>query len=368
MTVSQSMRTIATFETTSLAGPRRQLDIAIGDVTDTSTPVDVLCLSAFPNDYSPLPHGVIGALDARGISVERLARERQPDQDWRDKWFCWASATGNSAIRHIVCFEHAYPLAGSTGAHASPTETVGNIFRAVRELLLSQDSALASPEQLFDTIRVPLLATGDQGADRMDMVEAIVRQAYVHLVGELPVRRVQFVLRPDAPALPELLVRIGAIGERVRNEVALLKRGKDGAPTSYDFDYFISYRHREEQHMRSVVERMKSLNPGLRLFIDKEQLSAGRFWKADLLQGLASSARALCFITDTYPDSPECMDEFHASVCLTRARGKDGFLVPIIRLEEREFTRLPRSIRVVHCHTPDLDISPETLAGAALRA
>lgn len=338
------MQIIERFPIRSLSNHERYLEICIGDVTDSSTPVDILCVSAFPNDYTPISHGIIGALDAKGISIARLAQDKA--EDMRPTWHCWVSREQDHAIRRVLCFEHRY-TAGS-GAARPIADQVGDVFRTIRETVLGQETVeRTSSDVVLDRVRIPLLATGDQGEDRLNMVDAIIRQAYLSLAGELPVRCVQFVLREGHPILPKLMVHIGRAIETARAEAFETPAGG-----SHEFDYFISYRHDNKDRVDPVIDALRKARRELRLFIDREQLSPGRFWKADLMHGLARSAQALCFITDAYPESPECMDEFHASVCMSRVHRDRRFLLPIDRLKSRKFESLPSSIRSVHCIKP----------------
>ena len=60
------MQIVERFAIRSLHDDERYLEICIGHVTDSSSPVDILCVSAFPDDYAPMLNGVIGALGAKG--------------------------------------------------------------------------------------------------------------------------------------------------------------------------------------------------------------------------------------------------------------------------------------------------------------
>lgn len=337
------MEHIASFDTSSLSGRPRTIDLYIGDATQADAPVDLLCISAFPNDYTPFRRGLIGSLRARGISIESLAREKA--HDWRTVWQCWISQPLSHPIQRVLCFEHAWSLSANATEHEAAPDLVGNIFRAIRELILAHASTNLEPgDSAIERVRIPLLASGDQGANPAHMLESIIRQAYLSLVGQLPVKRVEIVLHPAERDIHALLVGAGRAYEQVRSEWA-----QRAMSASKDFDFFISYRHKDAARVNPVLDAMRKLNPQLRLFIDREQLSPGRYWKADLMSGLARSESALCFITDTYPESPECMDEFHASLCIARERTSGGFLRPLLRLSARSIERLPMSVRRVHC-------------------
>ena len=358
------MERIASFATNSLSGRNRQLDLCIGDATVADAPVDLLCISAFPNDYTPMPSGMIGALDRRGVRIADLARNKA--HDWRGVWHCWISqplSVERVAIKRILCFEHAWAKPSAVSTPASAPDLVGNVFRAIRELVLSESPLDGRGQDVaLECVRVPLLASGDQGADRSDMLEATISQAYLSLVGQLPVKRVEIVLHPGASDLHQLLVRAGQAFDQVRAEWTA-----EHLAAYTEFDFFISYRHNDAARVNPVIDAMRTLEPGLRLFIDREQLAAGRYWKADLMSGLARSERALCFITDTYPESPECMDEFHASLCIARERA-GGFLRPLLRLTSRHIGGLPISVRRVHClDTSAPELTAEVVARRALQ-
>ena len=358
------MQQIASFSTSSLSGHDRQVTLYIGDVTEGGGPVDVLCVSAFPNDYTPTPHGVMGALAAKGVSLEVLACDKA--HDWRAVWQCWASKPlpdTSLPARRILCFEHGWAATSRLSPVVSAPDLVGNVFRAVRELVLSEAPLGARDgDASLDCIRLPLLASGDQQSDRGDMLDATIRQGYLSLVGQLPVKRVEIVLHPDTPDLHQLLVRAGQAFEQVRSEWT-----QQHLSDARDHDFFISYRHKDAERVNPVIDAMRTLEPGLRLFINRERLEAGRYWKSDLMRGLARSQRALCFITDSYPDSPECMDEFHASLCIARERAEE-FLRPVLRLNSRRIERLPVSVRRVHCIDASApDLAPEMVATRVLQ-
>jgi hypothetical protein len=131
----------------------RKIEIYQGDLT-ALTPdeaVDILVVSAFPNDYTPTPDSLIGALFEKGISVEQLANNKA--QDLRETSSCWISQEiinppPGIEFKRILCFE---PL-----TRGKPPEVVGDIFLGAawqQEIFESIDAcrkfiALYSPEYL----------------------------------------------------------------------------------------------------------------------------------------------------------------------------------------------------------------------------
>jgi hypothetical protein len=70
--------------------------------------VDILVVSAFPDDYEPTPTSLIGALNRQGLSIGELARDKLHDLRktcafWISKPIDGPSARWN--IGQIACFE-----------------------------------------------------------------------------------------------------------------------------------------------------------------------------------------------------------------------------------------------------------------------
>jgi hypothetical protein len=320
----------------SQAGDQHQLQLCVGDITHTDAPVDLLCLSAFPNDYTPTPTSVVGALARRGISVGTLAAQREGRNLFNRH--CWISPRIDHDIRRLLCFEHLRSARLATVQQGAPA-LVGDVFRAISEHVLAEQPVEGGGRETLACVRIPALSTGDQGGSRGEMLDALLRQAYIHLRGALPVRCLQVVLHPNTPDLLPLLVRAGETLKALELEGTLLE-----APEQPVHRLFISYLHDERDRATPIWEAIKALRPNLELFVDRERLVAGHFWKMELMKGLVSSARALCIITDGYPESAECMDEFHQSMSLHLARLGRPFLLPLFHLGQRDFATLPTSM------------------------
>src|SRR5262249_20717944 len=114
-------------------GPNpRRVELYLGDLTALAPDeaVDVLVVSAFPDHYVPVAGSLIEALDKRGISVAELAARKE--MDLREHFACWMSqelkkTDPGMRFRRILCCEPLY--------RGSPSEVVGDIFRAVAPFL-----------------------------------------------------------------------------------------------------------------------------------------------------------------------------------------------------------------------------------------
>ncbi len=326
------LRLVSRIVVEDASGSRHALELLVGDITHAApeAPVDLLAISAFPDAYNPSRGTVIRSLSERGVSVSRLAESKA--RDWRAGWQCWISDDFTAAglgISRLLCFEH----------HGidEPENLVGNVFRSASEWLLL--ARAQGPSK--GTMRIPLLATGLQGHDPCVMLRAIVRQAHLHLLAGLPVAKLQVVLHEFNPDLLRLCVAFGELMEEIKHSAFHVPQ----RPTDPESDLFISYRHSDLATTDSLVESLRRLKSGLRIWIDREKLSTGCFWKPELLRAIGGARHGLCVVTDSYPDSPECMDEFHAALCCERIRR--GYLLPILALDQRPVSSLPQSMRQV---------------------
>jgi hypothetical protein len=305
------------------------LEICVGDATESHAPseVDVLAISCFENSYAPTRGTMVKSLIDRGVNVAELSKRKAIDE--RARWQCWLSESlvQESPIGRILCFEH--------GNHRDPQSVVGNVFRMVSEF------ALGSGGINLKLLRLPLLSTGNQGADKSLMLESIIRQAYNHLRGSLPVAKVQIVLNEKSQDIHRLVFESGLYFHQIRSEWHAVQMAE--VPT---FDYFISYRHTDISFAESILDIMYARKPNLRIFLDRNSLGSGVFWKPELITGIHNSSKAICLITDSYPDSEECIDEFHAAMCCGLSRQR--FLIPLLNLSERHVDTLPQTFKRVN--------------------
>lgn len=340
--LSTMMKYIHAKEFRDVQGRVRTLRICAGDATEPNGrgQADLLGLSCFMDNYDPTPGTIVEALDRRGIRVSESAAQKA--RDFREKWHTWVSnPLHGKPFGRLVCFEHQNWRVWKSGAPVvRPSSVVGNVFRAVSEFALegNQDNMPASE---FGTFRLPLLSTGNQGAEKSEMLEAIIRQAYDSLRGGLPVRNLEVVLYLEDPDLLSLVAEATAALERADRDWHTVKLSAEHA-----FDFFVSYRRTDAAFVQRVLQAMRLRKPDLNIFLDQENLKPGTPWKPELVRSIYNARHALCIITDTYPDSSECMDEFH--VALSCSRNRRGFLRPVLRLSEKTLGSLPATVRGVN--------------------
>ena len=160
----------------------RLIELYQGDLTNLrpDEAVDVLVVSAFPNDYIPTPTSLIGALYKKGVYVEQLARAKATDL--RQTFSCWMSqevvATHPGIqFKRILCFE---PLSRGT-----PPSVVGDIFRALAPFL--------GGDPPMSTVAMPIVASGDQVFSVSDMLPPLLDAAVHWMALGLPLKRLKIV-------------------------------------------------------------------------------------------------------------------------------------------------------------------------------
>ena len=119
-------------ERIQIAGPTYpgQIELYEGDLTELpdGLTVDYLVVSAFPDDYAPIPGTLIGALHDKGLSVGALAERKAVDL--REACSCWLSAPlkprPGMPYKRLLCFEPAYGgLAPQVEHHVAGSEARG---------------------------------------------------------------------------------------------------------------------------------------------------------------------------------------------------------------------------------------------------
>ncbi|HEY6912165.1 MAG TPA: toll/interleukin-1 receptor domain-containing protein [Myxococcales bacterium] len=350
--------------------------------------VDILVVSAFPDNYVATPTSVIGALYKRGISVADLADDKE--EDLRDSLHCWLSRDIRSrhpdaGFSRILCFEA--PL------DRDPAEIVGDVFRAIMPFALTNVDTRS--------VAMPLLASGDQGHDPNEMLAAIFRAATHWFARGMPVDVIKIVVRrvlaaytqqafeglclerrgrvvpgsetavPTAGAMPAVTppqnpapIKGRAGRARSGEKPAAVGAGSfepaaPSAPASYDC--FISYSREDEKEVDALVQQLKNAHPELRVFQDKLEIQLGDSWQSELDEVLETCRKVIAIYSPTYLTSRMCMEEFNMAR-LRHRENESGVLLPVY-LRSTKLPLYMRSLQYFDCREAD----PKRIAGCCER-
>jgi len=273
-------------------GQPRYIEIYQGDLTaiPPREAVDLLLVSAFPNDYEPAKGSTIGALAQRGLSVAELAEKKA--LDLRGAASCWLSTEVDAqryGFRRLVCFE--------PDEFSEPPQQVGDIFRALGQFISIDESH----PRLY-SVAMPTLATGNQGYPLVDILEPLLNAAVKWLLLGLPLEKIKIVAYSEQQAL-ELQ---GAFGMFKR-----LYRLNPPMPPDYRYDVFLSYSGCNSEKIGEFYQRLQELDSTVTVFSYQQKLDIGSTWHEDLYQAVFSSRLMAAFYSPTYLTSEVCLEEFN---------------------------------------------------------
>jgi hypothetical protein len=270
-----------------------RIELRQGDLTNLGSDeaVDLLVVSAFPNDFTPTSGSLIGALYERGLSVRELSGDK--DIDIRDNYSCWlskpiAEVAAGLRFGRILCFE---PVAG-----AAPPERVGDIFRGLAPILIVR------PE--IRSLAMPIVAAGDRGYPVPRMLTPLLDAAMGWLANGLPLERIIIAAHGDDAAEQARAVFAAA---RARPEGT-------GAPSGdRAVDVFISYCQTDSAVADALLAELRSIRPNIQVFMDREDLRTGSHWLTEIFESLERARKVAVLLSPSYLASKACQDEFNVA-------------------------------------------------------
>jgi hypothetical protein len=314
----------------------RRIELLSGDLAEIPNKhrVDVLVVSAFPNDYQPTPTSLIGTLAAKGLSVADLARS--PEADLRDNFSCWLSRKVTARPRgcsfhRVLCFE---PL-----ARGSPPELVGDIFRALAPFVYAEPS--------IRSIAMPILAAGDQGYSISTMLPPMLDAAVHWLAIGFPLSIIKLVVRSSS-ALSEAR----PIFDKYRRRAATKSTRRATSSVrdmSAEYDVFISYARHDQNTADHLAKHLGQ--HGLRVFLDRTEIKIGASWQQKIFDSLESCAMTAVLYSPEYLQSKNCKEEFNIS--WARRRETDREIIFPLLIRDAALPTYMRMLNYLDCRIND---------------
>lgn len=287
----------------------RRVELHHGDLTriPPEEAVDVLVVSAYPNDYVPTSGSLIGALHGAGLSVADLAQRKAVDL--RHAFSCWLSEDlGDDAarfgFRRILCFE--------PSVRGAPEAVVGEIFQSLMPF--------AHGDPPIRSLAMPLVASGDQRVPVEEMFTPLLEAAVHWLALGLPIDRLKIVEHDGAKAM-DLAERFAAF-KATHPAVHVPERDR------FAYDLFVSYSHENSDAVDFLVAELQRRKPDVRIFLDRQQLEPGHSWQQKILDSLVACRSVVAVYSPAYLQSKMCKEEFGIAWHMN-VEADGGVLLPV---------------------------------------
>ena len=307
-------------------GVERCITLALGDLAriDPAEGVDLLVVSALPNDYTPTPNSLIGQLAREGVHVAELATMKA--RDLRETTGAWLSVPLDGVgFRRLVCFEP--EMLGA------PPKVVGQVFRALFPFL---------DEGADQVVAMPLIAAGNAGWSVEEMTAPLVDAAMGWLQLGLPVSELVVVERSESKIAEMRAVfearrkkvfatqnaGFGAVGQRRSTAMVteLLTYGKVQPVRPYRV--FLSFSSHDADAADRVVARFSEIAPNVEVFDFRRDVPIGLTYQRQIDDALERSDKLLCLLSPDYMASPECEVELMVARLRNKRSGFE-FLWPV---------------------------------------
>jgi hypothetical protein len=322
------------------AAGEKTIEAYRGDLTKLSPDeaIDILVVSAFPDDYLPQQGTLIGALEQNGVSLWLLAQNKQVDL--RATHSCWLSGPITSPVpgirfRRILCFE--------PSIRGHPPEVVGDIFRSLAPFMPSDPPGT--------TVAMPLVACGNMGVPIADMVVPLLDAAVNWMSRDFPLRRLKVVAYSSdhAAQFKAIFAKVKSRPLRPSAQEGIAAAGPSPAQGRYDF--FVSYAHADGAKAGMAVSELRSLCPSARVFFDQMSLKPGVAWQQEIYEAIENCRHFVPFYSPAYLRSKVCLEEFHLAKFCSLETGSVA-IFPIY-LHSAELPAYMKMLHYVDCREGD---------------
>lgn len=284
----------------------KRIELHQGDLTSLrpDEAIDLLVVSAFPNDYIPTPTSLIGALYKKGLSVAALARSKE--RDLRKDFSCWLSSEISRSnpglqFRKILCFE---PM-----VRGEPPELVGDIFRALTPIL-GEKSDISS-------VAMPIVAAGDQAYPVSTMLVPLMDTAIHWMETGLPLDCIKIVAYSDEQKIEAIKV--------FSKRKAMYQQSTPPSKAQVEYDVFISYARGNNAEMELLEQELTQSRPNIRIFLDRKDIEIGSPWQPQIFESLDKCRKVVVLFSPDYLNSKVCKEEFN--IAWVRCRETDQEII-----------------------------------------
>jgi hypothetical protein len=326
----------------------RAISVYAGDLSNIPLEhaVDLLVLSAFPDDYIPTRSSLIGALHRQGLSVSDLAKNKEFDlrqacQFWLSKPV--VAHSRNLNIGRIACFEPTKPTDAAT--------TVGAVFRGLFPFL---------DDNTGSVVAMSVLAAGDQGESWEAMFDRIVETAEHWMSRGLAINELKIVIRDSDQA------QLAAKRLSVYNQQHAHSGQNKQSVSEYKHDVFLSFSSSDGDGATLAKQVLTRRSDVRSVFDFRHEIPKGASWQAELDVAIAQCRTVVALITPAYEKSPECQEEI-MQARLRHKHERQGVLFPVYwRSLQTPVALWLRTINYADCREQDASGLESALANMRL--
>ena len=318
------MRQIDSITVADETHTQRTVSFWLGNPADIGAedPVDLIIVSAFPNNYTPTQWSIIGSLFRKGLSVADLAKDKAVDlRETTGFWLSRPLTNAPVGVHRILCFEPAF-LGGR------PAEVVGTLFRGLFPFL---------PEGQETTIAMAVIATGALGESADRMLRALVVAATAWMKRGLPVRELR-IMEQNA----ERAEKLAPVFADIKNAAA--PKEIESKPGSYDL--FLSFANEDSEAVDILRQHLVSQGKDLKIFDYRHSVEPGKVWQDAIDTAMQSCRKMVAFLTPSYFKSVECKEEINMGR-LRHKREEQSFLFPLYVRSLENKSELPLWLQAV---------------------
>jgi len=321
----------------------RTIALYEGDLTaiPNEHKVDILVVSAFPNDYIPTATSLIGGLHRSGLSVGQLATAKA--HDLRNTCAFWISNPihGSAArlnIGQVACFE--------PSVIGPPPAMVGSLFRGLFPFL---------DDRKNQVVAMPLLASGNQGYPLEVMFRSILDAAVHWLARGLAISELKIVERSN--------VRAKALASIMEDFKSKLTASPPEPQTPKAFDIFLSFSTMDARAADCAKMGLKNKDAARKIFDYRLVIDVGRSWQEEIDRAISSCNAVVAILSPSYFKSPECREEL-MQARLRNKRSDQTILFPIYWLSsEKELDLWLQAINLMDCRESDYQKLTNMISG-----
>ncbi|MCC7206600.1 MAG: toll/interleukin-1 receptor domain-containing protein, partial [Anaerolineae bacterium] len=176
-----------------------------------------------------------------------------------------------------------------------------------------------------------------------DMIEPLLDAAVHWLALGLPVKRLLIVEKDELKAA------------EVKGAFGVLKKRHAGAVVQatpeYRYDVFISYSRRDQTSAEFVMDELKRLWPGVRVFFDRLEIDTGAAWQQRIFEALDDCNKVIALYSPDYLASKVCQEEFN--IAWMRHRDSDGGVLLPVYLRTAGLPTYMKAIQFIDCRESD---------------